>query len=55
MSKHGFIARCDQMEDGDQIWFTSRFEAEQVCDNDCCEILPAPADYDGPRFYGAAK
>ena len=45
------LVTCDQMEDGDQIWFPSRFEAEQTCDSGCCEILPAPDNYVGPKFY----
>lgn len=51
MTNEAVIANCDQMEDGDQVWFPSRFEAEQVCDSGCCELIPAPADYDGPRYF----
>lgn len=47
----GYIVECDQQEPGEQIWFPSEFEAEQVIvPNTCCVIKPVGDDYDGPRW-----
>jgi len=49
-----YIIKCDELGPGEQIWFSSRFEAEQtilpVEDGGCCELVPVGPDYDGPRW-----
>lgn len=43
--------KCEYQEPGEQIWFSSRFEAEQaISPNDCCLIEEVPDGYDGPRW-----
>jgi hypothetical protein len=47
----GYIVECEYQEPGEQIWFPSLFEAEQVIvPNTCCKLTPVPDDYDGPRW-----
>jgi hypothetical protein len=46
-----YIVECEYLEPGEQIWFHSLFEAEQVIvPGGCCTLVPVPADYDGPKW-----
>jgi len=46
-----YIAECEYQEPGEQVWFPSLFEAEQVIDADgCCKLIPVPANYSGPKW-----
>ena len=50
MKKQAYIVECDNLGPGEQIWFSSCFEAEQGFLEECCKLVPVPADYSGPRW-----
>jgi hypothetical protein len=48
-----YIVECEDLVPGDQVWFSSEFEAEHACgpfEFSCCKLVPVGADYDGPKW-----
>jgi hypothetical protein len=52
MHNQAYIVECEDLGPGDQIWFSSLFEAEQTCGPfpSCCVPKPVGDDYDGPKW-----